>query len=162
MQSSFSCLLLRALLHIMSVRIGTRFPTWGVNPLWSILSGIRNSLCRTLWRSTHFDAMTQSFMFPDFGFSFCRIWDRKNVDNGRRTEAKEENFFFSLNFRNVYWAAHYSLFGCRIFTLPKPSMWSRVFWQLRSLFSFATFVSSDLPEGEPGSPSSGVQRVLFC
>lgn len=93
--------------------------------------------------------------------SFCKIWAPKNADNGRRTEAKEENFLFSLNFRNVYWAAHYSLFACRTFTFPKPIMWSGAFWRLRSLFFLATFVWSDLPEGEPGSSSSGVQRVLF-
>lgn len=43
---------------------------------------------------TRSDSLNRSFRYPDLGFSFCKIWDRKNVDNCHRTEPKEENFFF--------------------------------------------------------------------
>lgn len=62
----------------------------------SISSGVRNSLCHhpvninTCWC---YDSVVHQ-VYPDLGFSLCKIWDWKNVDNGRRTEAKEENFFF--------------------------------------------------------------------
>lgn len=118
--------------------LSTHFPTRGVNPLWCILSGIRNSLCHhPVTINTHwcYDSVFYQ-IYPDLGFSFCQIWDRKTMDSGQWPEdTSRQKLFYSLNIRNVYWAAHYSLFGCRIFTLPKPIMWSRVFWQLRSLFS---------------------------
>lgn len=40
-----------------------------------------------------------------------------------------------LNFRNVYWAAHYAWVGCRPLTFLKPLLRSWMFWQLQSLLS---------------------------
>lgn len=67
-------------------------------------------------RETHSNSMTQSFRYPDLGFSFCKIWDRKNVYNGQRTESKEEeNFFFPLEFQEC-------LLGCSLCLVWMPSV----------------------------------------
>lgn len=66
----------------------------------------------------HVDALTRSFT------KSIQTWVLDSVKETERmwTMAggqKQRKTFFSLN---VYWAAHYSLFGCRIFTFPNPIM----------------------------------------
>lgn len=86
-------------------------------------------------QETRTDSMTQSFRYPDLGLSFCKTWDRKNVDNGQRTEPKEENFFLTwISGMFIGLLIMPSLEG-RPFTFLKPILRPWMFWQLQSLFS---------------------------
>lgn len=81
------------------------------------------------------------------------------MDNGQRTEAKEENLFL-LEFQECLLGSLF-LVWMPSFHFPQTNdMIQSVLTALVTVF-LAAFVSSDLPEGKPGSSSSGFACLVL-